>query len=150
MQKKRQNSNIRLVALPLKSRIEPHHINECVASSRLLPKFQVMVSGICCIRDRGEDRRTRKSRLPPFSRGHLVHCCSAVVVVVTGTGVGRLTSIDTRHVQRGGRVGSVQPGVQPAQCRHTVKHYLARCNVRECQKLTNCMRNTDRVVLMKY
>ena len=78
---------------------------ECVASSRLLPKFQVMVSGICCIRDRGEDRRTRKSRLPPFSRGHLVHCCSAVVVVATGTGVGRLTSIDTRHVQRGGHAG---------------------------------------------
>ena len=64
-----------------------------------------MVSGICCIRDRGEDRRTRKSRLPPFSRGHLVHCCSAVVVVATGTGVGRLTSIDTRHVQRGGQGG---------------------------------------------
>ena len=63
------------------------------------------MSGICCIRDRGEDRRTRKSRLPPFSRGHLVHCCSAVVVVVTGTGVGRLTSIDTRHVQRGGHGG---------------------------------------------
>ena len=105
MQKKRQNFNMRLVALPLESRIEPHHIIECVASSRLLPKFQVMVSGICCIRDRGEDRRTRKSRLPPFSRGHLVHCCSAVVVVVTGTGVGRLTSIDTRHVQRGGHAG---------------------------------------------
>ena len=98
---------MRLVALPLESRIEPHHINECVASSMLLPRFQVMVSGICCIRDRGEDRRTRKSCLPPFSRGHLVHCCccSAVVVVVTGTGVGRLTSIDTRHVQRGGHAG---------------------------------------------
>ena len=93
---------MRLVALPLESRIEPHHIIECVASSRLLPRSQVMVSGICCIRDRGEDRRTRKSRLPPFSRGHLVHCCSAVVVVVTGTGVGRLTSIDTRHVQHSG------------------------------------------------
>ena len=94
-----------LVVRALESGIEPHHIIECVASSRLLPKFQVMVSGICCIRDQGEDRRTRKSRLPPFSRGHLVHCCSAVVVVVTGTGVGRLTSIDTRHVQRGGHGG---------------------------------------------
>ena len=46
--------------------------NECVCVLPL-PGSQVMVSGICCIRDRGEDRRTRKSCLPPFSRGHLVH-----------------------------------------------------------------------------